>query len=183
MLVVDARVGHILLLVACSHQTIHHECLQKHVSLGTRRAAGSQTTTRYVVADRRQWCESVSYDSVPFAALLFPRASTSNLPSILSFQCCRSQGTHKQSQSNYVAVATMEGEDGRMITPSATMQTSSQSFSPSAKDIHRLLCNIGAGHSASLPMINSMMKARNGHRDEPVSAHELIDLIAQIRSL
>ena len=56
---------------------------------------------------------------------------------------------------------------------------------PSAEDIQRLLRNIGAGHRASHSAIESMIRradARDGD-ESTVTADEMIDLIAQIRSL
>mmetsp|Transcript_12599 Transcript_12599/g.26812 ORF Transcript_12599/g.26812 Transcript_12599/m.26812 type:complete len:125 (+) Transcript_12599:212-586(+) len=86
-----------------------------------------------------------------------------------------SQGTHKQSQSNYVATATEE------------------QIPLSAKDIQQLLSNIGADYRASLPKIESMIQKNkiddddhNHHCDDTtrsITSHQMIDLIAQIRSL
>mmetsp|Transcript_14024 Transcript_14024/g.29974 ORF Transcript_14024/g.29974 Transcript_14024/m.29974 type:complete len:138 (+) Transcript_14024:158-571(+) len=93
-----------------------------------------------------------------------------------------SQGPHKQSQNNFVAVATMEEQ----IIPSQQ---------PTAKDIQLLLRNIGANHRASLPTIESMIQKKSSNNSgdnmnadantgsSSVTAHEVIDLIAQIRSI
>ena len=92
--------------------------------------------------------------------------------------------THKQSQNNLSAVPSFEE---RIIQTPAFPQ-------PSAEDIQRLLSNIGAGHRASLPTIESMIQKNNNAAaaaadnaaDRPsteITANEMIDLIAQIRSL
>ena len=55
---------------------------------------------------------------------------------------------------------------------------------PTAKDIQVLLGNIGAKHSASLPAIESVIRENRIRGDaSAVTADELIDLIAQIRSM
>mmetsp|Transcript_14050 Transcript_14050/g.34031 ORF Transcript_14050/g.34031 Transcript_14050/m.34031 type:complete len:125 (-) Transcript_14050:93-467(-) len=56
---------------------------------------------------------------------------------------------------------------------------------PSAEDIQRLLRNIGAGHRASHSAIESMIRRTDAHDgdESTVTADEMIDLIAQIRSL
>ncbi|KAL9179888.1 hypothetical protein ACHAXT_007858 [Thalassiosira profunda] len=83
-----------------------------------------------------------------------------------------SPAPHKQSQNRFVAVAIEE-----------------QIPQPSARDILRLLSNIGAEHRASLPKIESLMQqnARNGRSTggdlTPVTSHEVIDLISKIRSM
>lgn len=97
----------------------------------------------------------------------------------------KTKTTHKQSQNNLSAVPSFEE---RIIQTPAFPQ-------PSAEDIQRLLSNIGAGHRASLPTIESMIQknnnaaaaaAANNAADRPsteITANEMIDLIAQIRSL
>lgn len=95
----------------------------------------------------------------------------------------KTKTTHKQSQNNLSAVPSFEE---RIIQTPAFPQ-------PSAEDIQRLLSNIGAGHRASLPTIESMIQKNNNAAaaadnaaDRPsteITANEMIDLIAQIRSL
>lgn len=54
-----------------------------------------------------------------------------------------------------------------------------------ANDIQLLLSNIGVRHRVSLPTIESMVRRNGDEEDEsaPITAHEVIDLIAQIRSM
>lgn len=89
-----------------------------------------------------------------------------------------SQGPHVQSQHNNFFVAAAIEEQ---------LPVESQFAHPSAKDIQQLLSNIGAGHRASLNRIESMIQRNfannNDGDDSPVTAHEVIDLIAQIRSI
>jgi len=106
--------------------------------------------------------------------LLKPRA----LPKVGS-----TTGPHKQSQNNFFVAS--------------NNTTSSFAVRPSAKAIHLLLGNIGVGHRASLHTIeciirnNSSRNNQHGGSEESttsgaravVTADDMIDLIAQIRSI
>mmetsp|Transcript_8473 Transcript_8473/g.18978 ORF Transcript_8473/g.18978 Transcript_8473/m.18978 type:complete len:126 (+) Transcript_8473:177-554(+) len=90
-----------------------------------------------------------------------------------------SQGPHKQSQNNARPFVAAAMEQQMIHTQSPLIAQ------PSAKDIQLLLSNIGAGHRASLPTIESMMRKNKADDADmsTVTANEMIDLIAQIRSI
>ena len=85
-----------------------------------------------------------------------------------------SQGPHTQSQSsNYAAMA------------SPTTQSSFKHPSM-ATEIQLLLSNIGVPNRCSIHTIETMIQQSNVYddcRDREVSTNEIIDLIAQIRSI
>mmetsp|Transcript_8472 Transcript_8472/g.18976 ORF Transcript_8472/g.18976 Transcript_8472/m.18976 type:complete len:130 (+) Transcript_8472:262-651(+) len=93
--------------------------------------------------------------------------------------CFSSQGPHKQSQNNARPFVAAAMEQQMIHTQSPLIAQ------PSAKDIQLLLSNIGAGHRASLPTIESMMRKNKADDADmsTVTANEMIDLIAQIRSI
>ena len=113
--------------------------------------------------------------------LLKPRA----LPKVGS-----TTGPHKQSQNNFFVASNNTTTPGGSLSPS-----SSFAVRPSAKAIHLLLGNIGVGHRASLHTIECIIRnnsRNNQHGGEEsttsgahvvVTADDMIDLIAQIRSI
>ena len=96
-----------------------------------------------------------------------------------------STGPHKQSQNNFFVVSNTTN------TTNTTEALSPSSFArPSARSIQILLGNIGVGHRASLHTIECMIRNSTNHSEESsgdagvvVTADDMIDLIAQIRSI
>ena len=124
---------------------------------------------------RREYYDNLLWCTVIFCmetaltkhGFLFPSTFQININS-------SSTGMYKQSQNNFISAAMIQEHQQQL------------QLIPSAKNIQQLLSNIGAAHRCSQSTIETLIQKRNSSSNNVnnnLSADEMIDLIAQIRSI